>query len=69
MCGNRSIPVLELYGEHDLPPVLNMVTKRADSLKGKPLSIQVMLPKSDHFYNNHEAELVQEVKKFLDTIH
>ena len=57
------IPVLDLYGEYDLPPVLKMADKRAVSLKGKPDSSQVRVPKSDHFYNNHEAEMVQEVKK------
>lgn len=61
------IPVLDLYGENDLPPVLKMAKKRALSLKGKPISKQVRVPKSDHFYNNHEAEMVHEVKQFLDT--
>jgi len=62
------IPVLDLYGEHDLPPVLNMAAKRAASLKGNAKSLQVRVPKSDHFYNNHEAEMVQEVKSFLDSV-
>lgn len=62
------IPVLDLYGEHDLPPVLNLAKKRAASLKANPKSRQMMLPKSDHFYNNHEAEMVQSVKNFLDGI-
>jgi pimeloyl-ACP methyl ester carboxylesterase len=62
------IPVLDLYGEYDLPPVLKMANKRAVSLKGKPDSRQVRVPKSDHFYNNHEAEMVQEVKSFLDAV-
>jgi pimeloyl-ACP methyl ester carboxylesterase len=62
------IPVLDLYGENDLPPVLNMAKKRAASLKGNPKSRQVRVPKSDHFYNNHEAEMVQEVKSFLDSV-
>ena len=62
------IPVLDLYGEHDLPPVLKMAKKRAVSLKSNPKSSQVRVPKSDHFYSNHEAEMVQEVKYFLDSI-
>ena len=62
------IPVLDLYGQNDLPPVLNMAKKRAASLKGNPKSRQVRVPKSDHFYNNHEAEMVQEVKSFLDSV-
>lgn len=62
------IPVLDLYGEHDLPPVLKMARKRAASLKGNPNSRQVRVPKSDHFYNNHEAEMVKEVNDFLGSI-
>jgi Protein of unknown function (DUF3530) len=57
------IPVLDMYGENDLPPVLNMVKKRAESLKGK-----VRRAKSDHFYTSHETQMVKEVKRFLDTI-
>jgi alpha/beta superfamily hydrolase len=60
--------VLDLYGEHDLPPVLKMAKKRAASLNGKLQSKQVRVPKSDHFFNNHEAEMVHEVKNFLDSI-
>lgn len=62
------IPVLDLYGENDLAPVLKMAKKRAASLKGNSKSLQVRVPKSDHFYNNHEAEMVQEVKNFLDSV-
>jgi pimeloyl-ACP methyl ester carboxylesterase len=62
------IPVLDLYGEHDLPPVLNLAKKRAASLSANGKSRQVRVPKSDHFYNNHEAEMVKGVKNFLDSI-
>jgi len=62
------IPVLDMYGEYDLQPVLRMAAKRAVTLKGNAKSMQVKLLKSDHFYNNHEAEMVQEVKRFLDSI-
>lgn len=62
------IPLLDLYGENDLAPVLKMAQKRAASLKGNSKSLQVRVPKSDHFYNNHEAEMVQEVKSFLDSV-
>ncbi len=62
------IPVLDLYGEHDLPPVLKMAAKRAASLKGNPQSRQVRVARSDHFYNNHEAEMLKQVKNFLEQI-
>jgi len=62
------IPVLDLYGENDLPPVLTNVKKRAASLKGNAGGKQVKVPKADHFYNNHEAEMVKAVKDFLDSV-
>jgi len=62
------IPVLDMYGEYDLPPVLVMAKKRAVSLQENPKSRQVQVPKSDHFYNNHETEMVQDVKNFLDSV-
>lgn len=62
------IPVLDLYGQNDLAPVLKLAKQRAASLKGRSQSKQVMVMKSDHFYNNHETEMVHEVKQFLDGI-
>jgi len=62
------VPVLDLYGEHDLPPVLKMAKYRAVSLRGRPKSRQVSVRGSDHFFNNHETEMVREVKIFLDSI-
>lgn len=62
------IPVLDLYGENDLPPVLKGAAARAASLKGNAGAKQVKVPKADHFYNNHEAEMVKAVKDFLDAV-
>lgn len=62
------IPVLDLYGERDLPNVLKKAHRRAASLKGMPKARQVILAGSDHFFTGHEAEMVQEVKIFLDSI-
>jgi len=62
------IPVLDLYGENDLPPVLTNVKKRTASLKGNAGAKQVKVPKADHFFNNHEAEMVAAVKDFLDSV-
>jgi len=45
-----------------------MAKERAASLQSNPKSRQVRVPKSDHFYNHHEAEMVQKVKSFLDAM-
>lgn len=62
------IPVLDLYGENDLPPVLNGVAARAASLKGNAGAKQVKVPKADHFFNHHETEMVKAVKEFMDAV-
>lgn len=62
------IPVLDLYGENDLPGIVSSAPARAASLKGKPNSQQVMLSKADHFFSQHEKEMVETVKTFLGTV-
>lgn len=60
------IPVLDLYGENDLPIVLKGAAKRAASLKGLTNSAQIVAPKTDHFFSDHDTELVKYVKDYLD---
>lgn len=60
------IPVLDLYGENDLPIVLKGAAKRAASLKGDASSAQIVAPRTDHFFTDHDAELVKYVKDYLD---
>jgi hypothetical protein len=53
--------------EHDLPPVLNMA--RSAQLHSRVTSIPGSEgAKSDHFYNNHETEMVEAVNNFLGSI-
>lgn len=61
-------PVLDLFGAKDLPPVLSGAKKRAATLKGNPASKQVVIPGADHFYANHEGEMVKVTKDFLDSL-
>ncbi|MCU0811236.1 MAG: alpha/beta hydrolase family protein [Thiobacillaceae bacterium] len=58
------LPILDLYGENDLPGVLKNTDKRKKSL-GKN-SKQVKIDRADHFFNGHEAKMVSEVAGFLD---
>lgn len=62
------MPVLDLYGENDLPQVLNGARLRGQSLKGKAKSKQVVVPRADHFFNDRDAELVQNVQQYLDKV-
>jgi pimeloyl-ACP methyl ester carboxylesterase len=63
---HMTLPVLDLYGENDLPAVLQGAQKRAASIKDLPRSQQVMAPQTDHFFNNQQTELVRYVRDFLD---
>jgi pimeloyl-ACP methyl ester carboxylesterase len=59
------LPVLDLYGENDLPGVLTNTQKRKKSLV-QAGSKQVKVDRADHFFGGHEAKMVSEVADFLD---
>jgi pimeloyl-ACP methyl ester carboxylesterase len=59
------LPILDLYGDNDLPPVLANAGKRKQSLANKD-SRQVMVKRTDHFFTGHEAEMVAAVADFLN---
>lgn len=62
------VAVLDLYGENDEPGVLAGAKKRLASLQGKSDSKQMMIPGTNHFFANHEDEMVKAVKDFLDSV-
>src|SRR5512135_2281066 len=49
-------PILDLYGDNDLPPVLAKAGQRRQTLAARD-SRQVMIARSDHFYTGHESEM------------
>lgn len=59
-------PVLDLYGEHDFPGVLELAAKRAAAIKHIRGSAQIRVAGADHFFNGMDAELLRQVKLFLD---
>lgn len=66
--GAIKVPVLDLYGANDFPPVLKGAAARKASLKGNPKSKQVVIAEADHFFAGHEEEMVSAVKTFLDGV-
>lgn len=60
------VPVLDLYGENDLPEVLAHAPERKRALAGKPGSRQQMIPNADHFYTGMDTELVKAVADYLN---
>ena len=63
--GKTRLPVLDLYGDNDLPAVLANAQQRKTSLKAASSRQQVILH-ADHFYTGREAEMVAAVADFLD---
>lgn len=59
-------PVLDLYGEKDLPAMLEGAAKRANAIQKIRGSAQVSVTGADHFFNGMDTELVRTVKLFLD---
>jgi len=66
--GNVKLPVLDVYGEHDLASVLRADWRRKVALDALPGSAQARIPGANHFYAGREKELVQVLKPFLARI-
>ena len=61
---NLKLPVMDLYGENDLPLVLKNAAQRKKSLAAKH-SVQKVIARADHFYTGHEPAMVDAVAGFL----
>ena len=59
------IPILDVYGENDMPPVLGAAARRARSIADVPGSRQVKIAGADHFYAGKGNELAQAVDEYL----
>jgi pimeloyl-ACP methyl ester carboxylesterase len=60
------LPVLDIYGERDFPAVRDNAQARAETLRRMRGSAQIEVPGADHFFVGHEADLIRNVKLFLD---
>ena len=61
-----NVPIFDLYGQKDLPPVLKNAQERADSLRGNAAFKQTRAPAADHFFTGQDNALVKYVKEYLD---
>ncbi len=66
--GNVKVPVLDLYGEKDLPQVLRADWRRRMTLNGIPGSAQVMIPAADHHFTGRENQLATVVRDFVERL-
>jgi pimeloyl-ACP methyl ester carboxylesterase len=62
------IPILDVYGEHDLALVLRYAEERRRALQLIPGSRQVMIPGADHFYTGKEPELTDALVPFIEAV-
>ena len=58
------MPVLDLYGQNDLPVVLQNAGGRGPALK-QPGSAQQRMAGADHFFTGHDTELLEAVSVYL----
>lgn len=63
--GKLRLPILDVYGEQDIPPALAGVRARANALAHIPSSQQVMIAGADHHYTGRESDLSQVIDAFL----
>jgi pimeloyl-ACP methyl ester carboxylesterase len=64
--GKFKAPVLDLYGEHDFPAVMDSAARRGAALAKVRGSGQVQVGGADHLFSGRETELVKQVRLFLD---
>ena len=59
------MPILDIYGEKDINPVLSAVGRRKFALQESNGSKQVKIVGADHHYLGRENELVAVIDGFL----
>jgi pimeloyl-ACP methyl ester carboxylesterase len=64
--GKLVLPILDIYGERDFPPVLQKAGAREVALRTLKGSAQIEVPAADHYFAGRESELVKQVRQFLD---
>jgi len=62
----RPIPILDVYGDRDLPPVLAHAEERRRTLERIPGSSQIVIAGADHFYTGRESELTDALVPFIE---
>jgi alpha/beta superfamily hydrolase len=63
--GNVRVPVLDLYGENDLAPVLRADWRRRLTLHSIDGSKQIRIAGADHQYTGREKELAAAIRDFI----
>ena len=62
------VPVLDVYGDKDLPAVLAAAPARREALQRLPGSRQSVIAGADHFYTGREDKLAGAIRGFIDAL-
>jgi alpha/beta superfamily hydrolase len=62
---NVKVPLLDVYGENDLPSVMRGDWRRRITVESIQGSQQVMIRQADHFFAGHEKELATLIDGFI----
>jgi hypothetical protein len=65
-----TVPILDLYGEHDYPAVHRMAPERLRLIKqaDNPASRQIVAPGADHDFTDASDLLIKEINAWLDSL-
>ncbi|MGV6859451.1 MAG: DUF3530 family protein [bacterium] len=66
--GELKLPVLDLYGEDDLPGVVKAAAAKRTASSHNGGFIQQQVPDADHFFDSHETQLVNSVAHWLEAL-
>lgn len=64
--GNVSIPVVDIYGENDLPNVLKSAPARKKASLANKHFKQIEVPEANHFFDDQDEALIDVVSKALE---
>ena len=61
------VPVLDIYGSNDYPAVMRMAPERKAMIEeaGNPQSAQRVIDGAEHYFNNHNDQLIEVVSNWL----
>jgi len=65
--GNVNIPVVDIYGENDLPDVVKSAPARKKASSGNKHFKQLVVPSANHFFEDQDEILIEVVAKALQT--
>ncbi len=60
-----TLPVLDLFGENDLPGVLATIEKRSTGAANNAAYTQQQIPVAGHFFDNENEQLIEAVQTWL----